>query len=80
MAATFDTHEDLYGRDATPAEEGLLRAARANGFGLVQFETDLGQLVWAWRRRNEPGPEFVTRRAALMWMGERLVPPPDNAA
>jgi hypothetical protein len=80
MAATFETREDSSGEDATPAEAAVLRAARTNGFGLFEFETDTGQLVWTWRRRNEPGPQFLTRRAALTWMGERLAPPPGDAA
>jgi hypothetical protein len=49
----------------------LARAADA-GFQLVQCETDTGQLVWEWRRGNEPRPQFVTRRVAIHWMAEFL--------
>jgi hypothetical protein len=81
MTATFETHGigSVEAGEAT-AEEALLAAARSNGFGLTQFEADTGQLVWAWQRRHDPGPRFLTRRAALVWMQERLGREPSDAA
>jgi hypothetical protein len=49
----------------------IARAADA-GFRLVQYETDTAQLVFEWRRRDEPRPQFVTRRVAIHWMAELL--------
>lgn len=46
--------------------------AAAQGFELVQYETPHGQLLWAWRRGDEPSPEFVTRRVALNYMDDWL--------
>jgi len=53
-------------------EQELLQTARADGLALRQFETDTGQLVWAWQRRNDPGPRFLSRRLALSWMADWL--------
>jgi hypothetical protein len=42
------------------------------GFCLVQYETDMGQLVFEWRRADDPGPQFLTRHLALLWMVDWL--------
>lgn len=52
-------------------DETVVATAAAAGFRLVQYETDAGQPVWEWRRGDEPGPRFVTRRIAIHWMTER---------
>ncbi len=80
MAAIIDPHEMSSRQTLEPSEGVVLLSARRNGFTLTQFETDTGQLVWAWQRRNEPGPRFLTRRTALRWMNERLGRGPDDAA
>jgi hypothetical protein len=54
------------------AEDALIDAAARDGFSLIQYETPSGQLVWEWRRGDEPRPQFVTRRVALIWMEEWL--------
>jgi hypothetical protein len=57
----------------SPLEDQLVvTGAAQSGFHLVQCETDTGQLVWEWRRGNEPRPRFVTRRVAIQWMTELL--------
>ena len=53
-------------------DQAILDRAADGGFQLVQYETRTGQLVWEWRRGNEPRPQFVTRRVALHWMSEFL--------
>jgi hypothetical protein len=53
-------------------EYDVLQAASHDGFSLVQYETPTGQLVWEWRRGNEPRPQFVTRRVAVQWMRDLL--------
>ena len=55
-----------------PAIEPIIEAAARDGFSLVQYETPTGQVVWEWRRGDEPRPQFVTRRVALVWMEEWL--------
>jgi hypothetical protein len=55
-----------------PTTEPLIEAAARDGFALVQYETTTGQVVWEWRRGDEPRPQFVTRRVALVWMEEWL--------
>jgi hypothetical protein len=50
------------------AEHELLARARRAGFCLFQCETETGQVVWEWRRSDEPRPRFLTRRLALDWM------------
>jgi hypothetical protein len=52
--------------------EDIVERAAAAGFQLVQFETSHGQLVWEWRRGDEPSPQFVTRRVALNYMDDWL--------
>ena len=54
------------------SEHSILLQAAETGFALVQHETDTGQLVWEWRRGDEPRPQFVTRRVALHWMADWL--------
>ncbi len=46
--------------------------AAEEGFQLVQFETSEGQLVWEWRRGDDPKPQFVDRRVALHFMDDLL--------
>jgi hypothetical protein len=53
-------------------DEGVLTAARAAGFCLLQCETDRCLVVWEWRRGTEPRPQFGSRRVALHWMSEYL--------
>ncbi len=55
-----------------PVIEPIIEAALRDGFSLVQYETPTGQVVWEWRRGDEPRPQFVTRRVALIWMEEWL--------
>jgi hypothetical protein len=53
-------------------DRDTLERARTRGFQLVRCESDTGQTFWEWQRGDEPRPQFVTRRVALHWMGERL--------
>jgi hypothetical protein len=53
-------------------EAQLRPRAREAGFDLVQYVTPLGQLVFEWRRGEDPGPQFLSRHLALMWMVDRL--------
>jgi len=63
----------MVNRPVAPLNEKTVLAGAADaGFRLVQCETDTGQLVWEWRRGNEPKPQFVTRRVAIHWMAEFL--------
>lgn len=50
----------------------VLTEARTQGFELATYESDAGQLIFEWRRGDEPRPQFVTRRVALQWMQEFL--------
>ena len=51
----------------------LLAHAARDGYTLIQRETDTGQLVWAWRRGDDPRyPCFLTRREAVAFMEDRL--------
>jgi hypothetical protein len=65
MAATIDVAREGH-------EHAILLRAAETGFSLVQYETDTGQVVWEWRRGDEPRPQFVTRRVALHWMADWL--------
>jgi hypothetical protein len=59
--------------EASQLEDEMVVCRAADmGFRLLQYETDNGQLVWEWRRGNEPRPQFVTRRVAIHWMIEFL--------
>jgi hypothetical protein len=60
---------------ADPLDEATISRARERGFTLVSFESDHGTSIFEWRRSDEPGPKFPSRRAALEWMTERLVDP-----
>ena len=53
-------------------QQAVIAQAAHAGFQLVQHETGVGQLVWEWRRGDEPRPQFVTRRVAVHWMQEFL--------
>ena len=53
-------------------EAEILPRATEIGFCLVQYETDMGQLVFEWRRGDDPGPQFLTRHLALLWMIDLL--------
>jgi hypothetical protein len=55
-----------------PSDDALLAHARELGFELVSYESAAGQLIFEWRRGDEPRPQFVTRRVALLWMEEFL--------
>ncbi|MFN8028650.1 MAG: hypothetical protein U0W40_20530 [Acidimicrobiia bacterium] len=55
-----------------PRDESVLARARDLGFDLVTYESSSGQLIYEWRRGDEPRPQFVTRRVALLWMDEFL--------
>jgi hypothetical protein len=68
-----DAHESALDDDTVVA------TAAATGFRLVQYETDVGQPVWEWRRGDEPRPQFVTRRIAIRWMTELLAREPTVA-
>ena len=57
---------------STLEDEVVASRAADRGFRLLQYETENGQLVWEWRRGNEPRPQFVTRRVAMHWMAEFL--------
>ena len=52
--------------------EEIVERAAAEGFALVQFEASEGQLLWEWRRGDEPRPQFVSRRVALNFMDDWL--------
>ena len=52
--------------------ENVLTSVAEEGFHLVQIETSEGQLVWEWRRGNDPKPQFVNRRVALHFMDDLL--------
>ena len=39
---------------AETAIEPIIETARRHGFSLVQYETPTGQVVWEWRRGDEP--------------------------
>jgi hypothetical protein len=66
MAMTFQP------RVGEQLESALTPRAGDAGFELVQYETPLGQLVYEWRRGKNPGPQFLTRDLALLWMVEWL--------
>jgi hypothetical protein len=53
-------------------DEFLMIRAADDGFCLVQYETQTGQIVFEWRRGTEPRPQFVSRRVALRWMHDWL--------
>jgi hypothetical protein len=57
-------------------EQLTLNRAADRGFDLLTYETEQGHSIFEWRRNEEPGPQFPTRRAALEWMTERLADPP----
>ncbi len=59
-------------RLAALENEIVIAHAADAGFRLVRYESDNGQLVWEWRRGNEPRPQFATRRVAIHWMLEFL--------
>jgi len=58
-----------------PLEQTTIDRARERGYTLLAFESDQGHSIFEWRRSDDPGPKFPTRRAALEWMTERLVDP-----
>jgi len=53
-------------------DHAIVARAAAQGSRFVQSETDTGQVVWEWRHRPEPRPQFVTRCVALHWMSDWL--------
>jgi hypothetical protein len=73
MTAILEPHSSgPTSQDAATASEPVLTEARALGFDLATYESDAGQLIFEWRRGDEPRPQFVTRRVALQWMQEFL--------
>jgi hypothetical protein len=64
--------EATAGRSPDEQIASVVERAAAEGFQLVHFETPHGQLVWEWRRGDEPRPQFVSRRVALDYMDDRL--------
>jgi hypothetical protein len=52
--------------------DDLLARAGALGFVLTRYETSNGQIVWEWRKGDEPRPQFATERVARHWMAEWL--------
>ncbi len=70
---THDTMTVIDRREMSdPTTDALIEAAASDGFSLVQYETPTDHPVWEWRRGDEPGPQFVTRWVALIWMEEWL--------
>jgi len=61
--------------DSAGDADPVLAEARTLGFELATYESDAGQLIFEWRRGDEPRPQFVTRRVALQWMQEFLAGP-----
>jgi hypothetical protein len=55
-----------------PRDEAVLAHARELGFELTTYESRAGQVIFEWHRGDEPRPQFVTRRVALLWMEEFL--------
>jgi hypothetical protein len=77
MTAILGTHTSSSPRPSpAPAaandDHPALVEASALGFELATYESDAGQLIYEWRRGDEPRPQFVTRRVALQWMQEFL--------
>lgn len=58
--------------DAEGDADPVLAEAHTLGFELAAYESDAGQVIFEWRRGDEPRPQFVTRRVALQWMQEFL--------
>jgi hypothetical protein len=55
------------------SRDTVVAVARAQGYDLVQRETDTGNLVWTWRSPDgRPQPSFLTRVQAIAFMGEHL--------
>ena len=71
-----------YGQDMTailephstsdPRAEDVRARAGDLGFELVSYDSEAGQVIFEWRRGDEPRPQFVTERVALRWMAEFL--------
>jgi hypothetical protein len=55
---------------ASQEERILLQHAADQGLSLVQFETQTGALMWAWRADHGPAVQFATRSVALHWARE----------
>jgi hypothetical protein len=71
MTLILDPHSNSSSTPSRTADP-VLAEARALGFELAAYESDAGQLVFEWRRGQEPRPQFVTRRVALHWMKDFL--------
>ena len=55
------------------SRDAVVAVARAQGYDLVQRETDTGNLVWTWRSADgRPQPLFLTRVQAIAFMREHL--------
>jgi hypothetical protein len=72
MTAILDPHSGTPSPAPATDVDGVLIEARTLGFELASYESDAGQLIYEWRRGDEPRPQFVTRRVALQWMQEFL--------
>jgi hypothetical protein len=54
-------------------DSDVMKAADLNGFILMQRELDTGQRAWTWLSpRDEPQPQFLTRREAIAFMNDNL--------
>ena len=76
MTAILEPHPSHPSGSPAPDSAGgadpVLAEARTLGFELATYESDAGQVIFEWRRGNEPRPQFVTRRVALHWMQDFL--------
>jgi len=72
MTAILDPHSGPPSPAPASDVDAVVVEARALGFELVTYESDAGQIIYEWRRGDEPRPQFVTRRVALLWMQEFL--------
>ena len=72
MTAILDPHAGSPSPSCADGADPVLTEARTLGFELVTYESDAGQVIFEWRRGDEPRPQFVTRRVALQWMQDFL--------
>jgi hypothetical protein len=59
-------------RPPSTEADAVVQAAAGAGFELHHYETSTGQIIWEWRRGDDPRPQFVNRRVALRWMTDWL--------
>jgi len=65
----IETSGGTGGRDG---RDLLMERAASAGFELVSRTTETEQVVWEWRRGDEPRPQFVSERVARRWMHDWL--------